>query len=80
MLAVHTSRPATRPANSFGKFGVHSFNPAAAGFDKFGAFHPADPLVASERGDVVPGIKRFFVSKQRLAKILRHGVDGASGE
>lgn len=66
--------PAARAAFSFGEFRVGPFDSTLPCFDEFGAFNPANPLVAGERGDVVPGGQRHRVVSQCFLQIRRYLV------
>lgn len=68
-FAVHAARPAARPTYAFSEFCVGSLDAPLSGFDQFGAFYPADPLVARKWGDVVPGRQCSTVSYQRFSQV-----------
>jgi hypothetical protein len=66
---MRTSWPAAGPALAIFKF---LFCPANSPFPRhllFGVFNPADELIASQRRDIHPGIKRRRAGNQRLAQV-----------
>src|SRR5258708_29168669 len=68
-LAVPASWPAARPPLAFLQL---LLGPAHAAFSRhllLGVLHPADELVASQRRDVLPSIKRRRVGDQRDAQV-----------
>ncbi len=63
--------PAARSAHSFFKFTTHSFDMLTPGFRLLHRDGPADPFVASKRGDVFPLRQRRGIRNKCLAQIRR---------
>lgn len=75
---MNAAGPAAGTSDSFGQFRTSSLDATFSSLDKFGAFNPADPLVARERRDVVPGVESRRISRERLAQIGWQGVNRAA--
>lgn len=71
--------PATGTAFAVSELRVRPFDSATSCLDKFGALNPAYPLIASERGDVVPCGQRHGVVRQCFLQIRRHLVYRTAG-
>lgn len=71
--------PATGAAFAVSELGVRPFDSAVSRFDKFGALNPAYPLIAGERGDIVPGGQRHGVVRQCFLQIRRYLVYRTAG-
>ena len=69
--AVLAPRPAAGPALAFLQLFLGPPNAALSGHLLLGVLDPADELVASKGGDVLPGIERRGVRDQRATKV--HG-------
>lgn len=52
---MHTTSPATGPAFACRKLGAGYLNPVTPGIWFFGIFNPADPLIAGEGSEALPG-------------------------
>src|SRR5258708_5982079 len=68
-LAVPASWPAARPPLAFLQLLLGPADAAFSGHLLLGVLHPADELVASQRRDVLPSIKRRRVGDQRDAQV-----------
>src|SRR6516162_913326 len=66
-LAVRTAWPATRPAHSFLKFRAYPLNVLPSGFRFLDGDHPADPLIARERRNILPFCPRHRVRNESLS-------------
>lgn len=78
-LAVGASRPAAGAALTLFEFFLQEANAALPGAVVFGVFHPADELVAGQRGDVVPGGECCSVAAQRLVQVRGQLVHHPTG-
>jgi len=67
LSAVRAAGPATGPAHSFLQFRAHAFDVLPSGFGFLDGDHPADPLIARERGDVLPFGARRRVGNEGFA-------------
>lgn len=66
---MNTADPTAGAAHALDKFGTCPLDTALAGFDQFGAFDPAYPLVAGERCDVIPYSQGVGMSEERFLQI-----------
>src|SRR5580658_9008728 len=66
--AMRAAGPATRPALALRKIFRCLLGP---GFGLFRRRHPADPFIACERCDVLPGGERLWVHEECAFKIRR---------
>ncbi len=69
-LAVLAPWPAAGSTLAFLELLLGPANATFSGGLLLGVLDPADELVAGERGDVLPGIKRRRVGDQRPAQVL----------
>lgn len=75
---MHTAWPAARSTLAFGQLGVSSLYPTSTRINKLCALDPADPFVACERGDVMPGLQTIGVSEQCFSQISGQFMDRTS--
>jgi len=73
--SMRTSRPTARSAFAFQKLGADSLDVLLSYFRLLDGDNPADPFVASERSEVVPGFSDFGCSVERLAQVCGYLVD-----
>lgn len=78
-LAVLAPRPAAGPALSFLQLLPRAPNAALTGSHLLGILDPADELIAGQRRDVLPGIKRRGIGDQRHTKIGGQFVHNPAG-
>lgn len=78
--AVRTAGPATRAAHSFLKFCAYPLNVLLSGFGSLHRDNPADPLVASERRNVLPFFPRRRIRNKSFPQIRRQTVYRARGD
>jgi hypothetical protein len=78
-LAVLASRPATGPTLAFFELLLGPANAALSGHLLFGVLDPTDELVASQRRDVLPGVKRRGIVDQCIAQVWRKFVHHSTG-
>jgi hypothetical protein len=78
-LSVATSWPATGPTLAFLELLPGSANATFSRFLLLGILDPADELVASQRGDVLPGVESCGIGDQRHTKISGKLVDHSTG-
>jgi len=77
-IAVFTSGPAAGPALTVFEFFLRAADATFSCRGLFGVEHPADELVAGQRGDVLPRRERGRVGDQRSAQVGRHLVHDAT--
>src|SRR5688572_33159424 len=69
LVAMRASRPAARSPLPLRQARAAPLDPLAPGVRFLRRFDPADPLVAGQRRDVVPGRKRLRAELQRRFEI-----------
>ena len=74
------SRPATRAALPGPQIRATPVDPLLPGLRLFRGFDPADPFVAGQRRDVLPGQQCCLVVLQRAFQIIREIMDHAAGD
>lgn len=72
--------PAAGAALAFGQIHLGPLDSPLPGLAELGVFDPADPLVACEWGDAMPGSQCSGICAQRLAQILWNCVDRTAGD
>lgn len=72
------ARPTAWAAHSILKLFLSAANPAGASLVLLRVLYPADKLVARQRGDVLPAVKRDLVGQKRCAQIGWKFVDDAA--
>lgn len=75
---MNTPNPATGPPHSALHFGKRLLDPNTPRFSFFARYNPANPLIASERGDVFPQCKNLRVFENRCSKVFRKCMYGAA--
>lgn len=77
---MNAADPTAGAAHALDKFGTCPLNTALAGFDQFGAFDPAYPLVAGERCDVIPYSQGVGMSEECFLQISGQFVHCPAGD
>src|SRR6478735_5034455 len=72
--------PATRPALALRQVFAAPADALAARLRLLRGFDPADPLVAGQRRNVVPGRQRFGLKLQRLLQVIGKRMDDATSD
>ena len=78
--AVDTAHPAARAAFALGELRHGSLNVFVSGFLLFDRHGPADPLITSQRRDVLPGFACRCVCCQGFLQVSRQFVDRSARE
>ncbi len=78
-LPVLAPRPTARPTLAFLQLLLGPANAAFSGHILLCILDPADELVASQRGDVLPRIERRGIADQSLAQVSRKLVHHSTG-
>ena len=65
--AVRTAWPVTRSAHSFLEFCAYLLNVLTSGFRFVDGDNPADPLIACQRGDILPFCPRGWVRNENFS-------------
>ena len=77
---MRAAKPTTRPPLSFQQFGSHSLDVLAPGFCFLRPEHPADPLIAGKRREVLPRRQNLWVGNQDASQIHRYGMDHSASD
>jgi len=76
---MRAAGPTTRPAHSFYKLGVRPFNPVTPCLRFLGRNNPADPLIARQRRNILPGWSRRFGGSNDFSQVRRKFMDHTGG-
>jgi hypothetical protein len=74
------ARPAAGAAHAFLDLRADPFDPALTGVRFPGVQHPANPLVARERRQILPAFQGVGVVRQRLSQVVWNAVHRARGD
>ncbi len=80
VLSMRTAKPTTRPPLSFQQFGSQSLDVLAPRFCFLRPEHPADPLIAGKRGEVLPSRQSLWAGNQDPSQVHRDGMDHSAGD
>ncbi len=75
-----TPRPAAGTAHAGDELGDAFFDPDVSRLGFFAGFYPADPLVAGEGCDVLPGYQSLWGGDEGLFEVYREFVYCATGD
>ena len=76
---MRTSWPTARTALPVPQVCASPIDALAPGLQLLGGLDPADPFVAGQRGDILPGRQGFEINFQRFFQIFGKIVDDAAG-
>src|SRR5258708_20034378 len=77
---MRAAKPTTRPPPSLQQFGSHSLDMLAPRFCFLRPEHPADPLIAGKRGEILPRRQRLWRGDQDASQVHRDGMDHSAGD
>ena len=77
---MRTPRPAAGATLAFLELTPHALDVTPPRLGLLHGLDPTDPLVARERGDVLPGRKRLRVGQELLLQVRRYVMDDARGD
>src|SRR5260370_10876918 len=80
VLWMRAAKPTTRPPLSLQQFGSHSLDMLAPRFCFLRPEHPADPLIAGKRGEILPRRQRLWRGDQDASQVHRDGMDHSAGD
>src|SRR5215218_1535680 len=77
---MRASWPAAGTALAVTQVRAAPIDPLLPRLGLLGGLDPANPLVAGERGDVVPGQQRIWVAFERIFEIVGEVMDYTAGD
>jgi len=74
---MRTTRPAARSTLAFDELRAHAFDMRLASLGLLHGGYPANPFIARERSNVLPGCVRLWRREKRLAQVRWNRMQGA---
>ena len=76
-LSMRTPWPAARSAHAFAQLGAHAFDMRLSCLGLLDGGYPANPFIARQRGNVLPGRLRLRRSEERLPQVRWNRMQGS---